>query len=139
MALRVPSSSTIQLTVFCGGEKPIPRGASIAWDTYWFKRRALTALLSGKPISVSWRKAISSTRSSSSSSSMARDKNGKVSSHLSSTSAAEKQVHVCLGHQSLLTKAGRHLLPTTLKLPQTFPISKTVLAVHGRSHVSPYV
>ena len=52
-----------------------PRGGRVlpaAWaHTYWFSRRALAALLSGKPISVSCRRAASSTRSSSSSSSMA--------------------------------------------------------------------
>lgn len=52
----------------------------LEWDTHWFSRRALTALLSGKPISVSWRRAISSTLSSSSSSSMAAHTQTKHSS-----------------------------------------------------------
>jgi hypothetical protein len=43
-------------------------------QAYWFSRRAFEALLSGKPISVSCRKAVSSTRSSSSSSSIAEEK-----------------------------------------------------------------
>lgn len=51
-----------------------------ALHTHWFRRRALTALLSGKPISVSWRSAISSTLSSSSSSSMAAHTQTKQSS-----------------------------------------------------------
>lgn len=43
-------------------------------STYWFNRRAFTARLSGNPISVRCRNATSSTRSSSSSSSMAEIK-----------------------------------------------------------------
>lgn len=55
-------------------EKPRPSSNKGREKAYWFSRRAFEALLSGKPISVSCRRAVSSTRSSSSSSSIAEKK-----------------------------------------------------------------